>query len=401
MPSAYRASVPVLLIVAALIAGLTLASAPAVAQERGFLPGVFKSLFGQRQNERPAVEPAPKVVRPAPRKRSEGPTRPPSPDPITKAENARVILVVGDFLAAGLAEALTEVYAQAPGVKVVDRSNGSSGLVRDDFYDWNAQIGPILAEEQPAIVVVMIGANDRQSLGRGSGLNEVRSPAWTSEYERRTAAMANAVRQGGAALIWVGMPPFGSSSMSSDMLAFNDIYRRTAEKADGIFVDIWDGFVDEKGNFVTSGPDINGQIVRLRGSNGITLTSAGKRKVAFYAEKPLARLLGDALSPDIGRLGPDNLPPLTLPSGPAEQPDRTPPLSLDDPGLDGASELLGVVPLQPEAVLLTTRSRPASDEIDDKAPPGRADHFKWRSRQTGEAEGRRRTDPAPTTAIAQ
>ena len=72
------------------------------------------------------------------------------------------------------------------------------------------------------------------------------------------------------------------------MLAFNDIYRTAAESAGGEFVDIWDGFVDENGAFVDNGPDMNGQPVRLRGADGINLSKAGKRKIAFYAEKPLA-----------------------------------------------------------------------------------------------------------------
>ena len=36
-----------------------------------------------------------------------------------------------------------------------------------------------------------------------------------------------------------------------------------------------------------NGPDMNGQPVRLRGSDGISLSKPGKRKVAFDVEKPL------------------------------------------------------------------------------------------------------------------
>ena len=66
------------------------------------------------------------------------------------------------------------------------------------------------------------------------------------------------------------------------------------EAAGGTFVDVWDGFVDEAGKFVITGSDVNGQQVRLRGSDGINLTKAGKRKLAFYAEKDIRKILGDA-----------------------------------------------------------------------------------------------------------
>ncbi len=49
---------------------------------------------------------------------------------------------------------------------------------------------------------------------------------------------------------------------------------------------------DENGKFVISGSDINGQQVRLRGSDGINFTKAGKRKLAFYVEKEIRRVLG-------------------------------------------------------------------------------------------------------------
>ncbi len=107
------------------------------------------------------------------------------------------------------------------------------------------------------------------------------------------------------------MPAFKSTSMTADMLAFNDIYRRVAENAKGEFVDVWDGFVDENGAFVMSGPDINGQPVRLRSSDGINVTKAGKRKLAFYAEKPLSKIFGDAKAPAIG------VPTPTLPRSPS------------------------------------------------------------------------------------
>lgn len=73
------------------------------------------------------------------------------------------------------------------------------------------------------------------------------------------------------------------------MLAFNEMYRATATTAGAEFIDIWDGFIDENGAFVSSGPDINGQPARLRANDGINFTAAGRRKLAFYAESRLPR----------------------------------------------------------------------------------------------------------------
>ena len=361
---------------------LMTATAPALAQEqqRARRGGLLDLFFGRRDRvEQPEV--APRATRSRPRAaRSTGgassaPAAPAEPriSVAEKLENARTVLVVGDFMAGGLAEGLEEAFAEAPGIRIVSRANGSSGFVRDDYYNWPAQIGGILEEEKPAAVLVMIGSNDRQQLNVEGNRERVRSEAWLKEYEARATALAQAVKQGGVPLLWVGMPAFKVSSMSADMVAFNDIYRTVAEGVGGEFVDIWDGFVDENGAFASIGPDINGQRVRLRGSDGINLTKAGKRKIAFYAERPLNRLLGAAAAPGVATVGSGGMP-SPLGQEPGEI-DRTPAIALSDPELDGASELLG-------AETIAHRRKPGMpvellvrDGLTPEGRPGRADDF--------------------------
>src|SRR5690606_22158759 len=169
---------------------------------------------------------------------------------VAKAEDARRVLVIGDFLAGGLADGLASAYAENANVLVVGRSNGSSGLVRDDYYDWPGNVASVIDAENPAAVVVMIGSNDRQQMRVGDTRETPRSDAWTAEYERRATTLVKAIRDRNLSLLWVGNLPFKSSAMSSDMVAFNDIYRRIVTDAGGEFIDVWDGFVDEGGNFV-------------------------------------------------------------------------------------------------------------------------------------------------------
>jgi hypothetical protein len=291
---------------------------------------------------------------------------------VEKLADAKIVLVVGDFLASGLAEGLAEAYAENPRVKVVDRSNGSSGFVRDDFFDWPGEIAGIVEEEKPATIVVMLGSNDRQQMKVAGEREPVRSEGWTKEYTLRAEKFGKTIADGKAPFVWVGMPAFKSSKMTSDMLAFNDIYRASAEGAGAEFVDIWDGFVDENGAFVATGPDVNGQPVRLRAGDGINMTAAGKRKLAFYAEKPLNKILGETTGPDPVALAPATpAAPGTPNAAPA---DRTVPISLADPQLDGGTELLGAqAPKKQKA--RTPGERLAIEGVAPEAAPGRADDF--------------------------
>ncbi|MBZ9959223.1 MULTISPECIES: DUF459 domain-containing protein [unclassified Mesorhizobium] len=355
--------------------------APAMAQEQQGRGWSLRDLLFPRRSER--IEPPLDIQKPRPRPKAKKPRapRPPAEPEIPiaeKAPDARVVLVVGDFMAAGLAEGLDTAFAENTGVRIVVRSNGSSGFVRDDFYNWPEQIKSLVETEKPAAVVVMLGSNDRQPMKVGDVREQPRSETWTKEYERRTEAFGKAIATTKVPFLWVGMPAFRVSKMTSDMLAFNDIYRQVAESHGGEFVDIWDGFVDENGAFVTSGPDINGQPVRLRSDDGINMSKAGKRKLAFYTEKPLMKVLGLA--------APGSVAPTAAPAGaPVEAPapaaapiviDRTAPMLLSDPALDGGTELLGAGP--------PAKANPGLPGeklvVEGKAPvasPGRADDFAW------------------------
>ncbi len=366
----------VLAIVAVAFLGATVS--PGFAQDRP--RSLFELLFSPkkpREVEAPAKQPRPTIKRKTPVRAKAEPSAPPPPEVAAKKDDARVVLVVGDFLAAGLAEGLAAAYAEAPNVRVVEKANGSSGLVRDDHFDWPGEIGALIDAQKPAVVVLMLGANDRQEM-RIDGVREPkRSDNWMKEYERRAADLAKAVTSRKVPLVWVGMPSFRNATMTSDMLAYNDVFRSASEAAGGSFVDIWDGFVDENGAFVASGPDINGNPVRLRsGDNGINLTRPAKRKVAFYAEKPLEKLLGPSKPAESVPVGLSGAAPRPADAAPAAVDiERTAPISLSDPELDGGQELLGATFAPGVATPRTAAEKLSTTGIAPAPVAGRADDF--------------------------
>jgi uncharacterized protein len=296
--------------------------------------------------------------------------------PIVKLDNAKVVMVIGDFMAEAVAEGLTEAFEASPEVKIAGKWNGSSGFVRDDHYDWPASVPGLIAEIKPAIVIVMIGANDRQQMIVGENRESVGTPLWTAEYQKRAQALAQALKTGGAPIVWVGQPAFRSGQMSASMIAFNDIYRKSAEAAGGVYVDLWDGFVDEAGAFMPSGPDMNGLPARLRGGDGITFSKAGRRKAAFYVEKPLRQLLGGAGEAMAAALPRPSLSGFIGPMMPAPvEITRTSPIGINDPVLDGGSELLGASPRTAKPGAKSLRDSLIIDGIGPPPKPGRVDDF--------------------------
>ncbi|WP_442582304.1 SGNH/GDSL hydrolase family protein [Mesorhizobium sp. ASY16-5R] len=380
--SAHPHVLPVLLgAVALLAAGLSAQTTSAFAQE-GTQPWSLRDLFAPHEPRHadPQTGASPSIVTipaaKAPAARKSIILRDPQPDAVIlpKAPDAKVVLVVGDFVAGGLAEGLNAIFSADPQVRIADRSNGSSGFVREDHFDWPGQVAAIIEAEKPAAIIVVIGANDRQQMRIGTTGRTLRSEAWTREYSARAANFASAVAQTNVPMVWVGTTSFKSPKASSDMLALNEIYRKVAADAGAQFIDVWEGFVDEKGTFATVGPDISGQPVRLRADDGISLTAAGKRKLAFYAEKTLKRLIGEGGGADPAPSAPAALPTVSAGPGLSAPTDRTMPVSLDDPKLDGGAELLGA------SVASGLVTRPTSRPLAVRGAAtvtGRADDFSW------------------------
>lgn len=297
---------------------------------------------------------------------------------VEKAENAKRVLIIGDFVAGGLADGLVVAYAENPDVLIIDRSNGSSGLVRDDYYDWPGQIGALIETEKPNVVITMIGSNDRQQMRVGNDREQPRSEAWTTEYERRITSLAKSVRDKNLPLLWVGNLPFKAPAMSSDMIAFNDIYRRIVTDLGGEFIDVWDGFVDESGQFASAGPDMNGQPAQLRASDGINITRQGRRKLAFYVEKPLNNLLDTGTVPQAPGIlipGDDILVTPGLENSVAPAVVRTAPMAIDDLALETSSGLLGATITPRNGEPRTPAEKLIRDGVAPEMQPGRADYF--------------------------
>ena len=350
----------------------------AQAQQRDGRPNLLELLFGGglRKQLNRRQEQAPKNTRRVIVNRNNvaSQSQPDVQEVVEKAEDASTVIVVGDFMADGLHWGLQQAYSDNPKVRFVEHSSGLSGLVRDDVVDWPERIGNLVEEDKPVAVIMFVGMNDRQQIRTTRGRLNKLTPEWRKEYEARIDRIVEAVRGRNLTLIWMGLPAVSSGNMNADYLIFNEIYRTKVEAAGGVFVDIWDGFTNAEGAFISAGPDINGQIVRLRNSDGINMTRAGKQKLAFYAERELRKAIG---------LGSDEVTAALLPDSGSqliEDPEYDPAatgktvlIALDDPGLDGSEVLAGDSDPADGDLGYSTALKLVKDGISAAPHPGRID----------------------------
>ncbi len=124
-------------------------------------------------------------------------------------------------------------------------------------------------DEQPSII-----APERTPRGAAvGGMHEFRSEKWVELYKKKIADMIAVARTKGVPVLWVGLPAVRGQRAMSDVLLLNSLYREEASKAGITYIDVWDGFVDERGVFLTSGPDVEGQTRRLRSADNVYFTT--------------------------------------------------------------------------------------------------------------------------------
>ena len=235
-----------------------------------------------------------------------------------------------------------------------------------------------------------------QSARSPNGLHEFREKRWVELYREKIDEMIGVLKSKGVPVLWVGLPVVRGPKATADTAFLDTLYRDAAGKAGITYVDVWDGFVDEAGRFLQQGPDFEGQIRRLRSSDGVYFTRAGALKLAHYAEREINRLLAARSAPIVLPSEPATPDAKALPDQPAPRPLAGPIVPLTDFSV-GTDQLLGgpgagPVAIDAQAAQLLIRGQPLA------APAGRADDFAWPRREIGR-EGAKGETPVASTAL--
>lgn len=266
-----------------------------------------------------------------------------------------------------------------PGVQqpTPPQTNAQTGQPSPPTQDAQAK-APVDYEQTPSPDAPPAPAEQPQQ-SKGNGTYEFHTDKWGELYSKRIDETIAALKSKGATVVWVGLPPVRGSKTSADIAYLNDLIHSRADKAGIIYVDVWDGFVDEAGHFTQYGPDFEGQTRRLRSGDGVYFTQAGARKLAHYVEREIQRVMTSKTTP------------IAVPVQIEPTPDVTPP----HPGGAIARPLTG--PVMPLTAALNTAGpdelaggstihQSLTDAVANRvlvkgdpvpAPQGRADDFAW------------------------
>lgn len=285
------------LVLAALLAGEVATSfvfaqdTIVVAQEQAPPPvkkkrkTLMDMLFGPKEQEQVAAPVEEQQATPKPK--APVASLPPAKPKVEKAPGATRLAIFGDSLASDLGKALERFYAEDPNITIIAQGVGSSGFVRDDFFDWNKAISEQIAANSFDLAVMIIGINDRQTINADGKSYKPLTEEWTRLYSARVNDVLSQLRAANKPVIWIGLPPMSKSEYSQAMSQITALQRLASFSGGAEFLDIYEKFADEEGKYSSFGPDLNGQRVRMRKDDGIHFSAAGADKLSFYLSQSI------------------------------------------------------------------------------------------------------------------
>lgn len=240
----------------------------------------------RRHIVRPHMSPTPRRAAPVAERR-----QPANPRP-SKAVAPQPDLVVGafgDIYGATIVRGLGLDIPGLIGLAVIDQTGDDAELTRSPLEAWK-QVIAAASEKQGRLdaAVIMLGADET---GIPTDLDSDNAAApWRSTYGGLVEQVAAAFRDKSIPLIWVGLPPVRDEDENRRFLALNAVIKEHAAKMGATYVDIWEAFTDENGDYTATGPDVDGQTSKLRRSDGRGFTLAGSRKLASFVAGDLKRV---------------------------------------------------------------------------------------------------------------
>jgi hypothetical protein len=192
------------------------------------------------------------------------------------ASNELRVAVIGDSLSQGLGPAI-ERWMNPSVVRVLSLGRQSTGLSREDYFNWEAGMRQIVDEFRPDLVFVMLGSNDWQAqISPGGSAIPVGTWEWVRGYRERAQQLVHEATKAGTRVVWVGIPIVEERQRWGFYKNVNDIYRETASSdPNSTYVDTWAAFEARGGGYSAFVRNERGLLVEARAGDGVHFTPAG------------------------------------------------------------------------------------------------------------------------------
>lgn len=199
------------------------------------------------------------------------------------------ILLIGDSLGDNLAYGMIGQLTKEPTLKFVRKAKASTGLSNAWFYNWHNNLATFLKEEKPNLVVVFLGANDRQNYVVNNKVQNFGTEAWKKTYRSNITKIATASTKSGAYVLWVGMPIMKPYNYAKGITTIDEQFAMAVPLVPGATYLSTRAYTADATGAYREGAVVNGKYAQLRGKDGIHFSGMGQNVIATYVINSIIR----------------------------------------------------------------------------------------------------------------
>lgn len=188
------------------------------------------------------------------------------------------VLITGDSMMQYIGMIANQNYPKL-GLKVLDLSKQSTGLLYKKSHNWAQVIKDTLAQNKDIkLLVMLIGANDPWGRSINGKFYELNSSEWREFYARRVDEIYKIAKDSNVKVLWLSLPCMQKTDYAKKIELLNEIYKSASEQNGQFFINTSE-YLCQNDNFLTH-LNINGKRSKIRQDDGIHISKIGSQILA-------------------------------------------------------------------------------------------------------------------------
>ena len=201
-----------------------------------------------------------------------------SPDDKIVLKQGDSVLITGDSMMQYIGMKASQNYPKL-GLKVLDLSKQSTGLLDKKSHNWAQIIKDTLAKNKDIkLLVMLIGANDPWGRSVNGKFYELNSSEWREFYTGRVDEIYKIAKASDVKVLWLSLPCMKKTGYAKKIELLNEIYKSVSEQNGQFFINTSE-YLCQNDEYKTH-IDINGKRSKIRQDDGVHISKIGSQILA-------------------------------------------------------------------------------------------------------------------------
>lgn len=188
------------------------------------------------------------------------------------------VLITGDSMMQYIGIAARQSYPKL-GLKVIDLSKQSTGLLDKKGHNWAQVIKDALAQNKDIkLIAMLLGANDPWGRSIDGKFYEMDAPQWREFYSGRVNEIYEIAKARKVKVLWLSLPCMQKANFSKKTEMLNEIYKNVSEQNGQFFINTSE-YLCQNNEYKTH-INIAGKRTKIRQDDGIHINKAGSELIA-------------------------------------------------------------------------------------------------------------------------